>query len=179
MIANLRAMFLSRLLREKILLLGFILIGTLWWGSAFLGRGAAFWRQQRSTTATLAEQQQWLDNRGAIETAARNAANKLVAANTLDRTRLLSAVTQAAADAGLTTNTSSNPAASETNGQFTVHSLDHRATNVADYVALEKFYLNLHRRAPYLGIERFALSVSPDRTKHTLELRISSVEIPR
>lgn len=179
MIRALRAYFLSRLLREKVLLLGFILIGTLWWMSAFAGRASRFWRDQRSATATLAEQQQWLNNRVKIEEAARKAAAQLDPSKTLDGTRLVSAVNQAAYEAGLRNNYSANPATHETNGQFTVHTADYTVTN-ADYEMLARFYLNLHQRAPYIGIERFALSSRPnDASKLTLNLRVSSVEIPR
>jgi hypothetical protein len=45
---------------------------------------------------------------------------------------------------------------------------------------LEQFYLNLHKRAPYIGIEQFTLrSNAADESKLTLLLRVSSVEIPR
>jgi hypothetical protein len=179
MIRALRAYFLTRLLREKLLLLGFVLIGVVWWGSAFASRAGKFWRDQRSTTLTLAEQQQWLNNRTAIEAAAQKAASKLDPSQTLDRTRLASAVGQAAHDAGLRNNYSSNPVPSETNGQFTVHSVDFTVTN-ADFLMLEQFYLNLHKRAPYIGIETFTLrSNVNDSNKLNLVVRVSSVEIPR
>jgi hypothetical protein len=46
---------------------------------------------------------------------------------------------------------------------------------------LEQFYLNLHKRAPYIGIEQFTLRANNpnDTSKLTLVLRVSSVEIPR
>ena len=53
MIRTLRVYFLGRLLREKLLLIGLILIGVLWWLSAFGTRAGQFWRTQRGTTATL------------------------------------------------------------------------------------------------------------------------------
>ena len=179
MIRTLRVYFLSRLLREKILLLGFILIGTLWWLSAFGGRASKFWRDQHNTTVTLKDQQQWLDNRVAIETAAQKSAARLEPAKTLDRTRLTSAVSQAASEAGLRNNYSSTSGGSDTNGQFTVHTIDFTVTN-GEYEMLERFYLNLHQRAPYIGIEQFSLSARPnDPSKLNLALRVSSVESPR
>jgi hypothetical protein len=179
MIRTIRAYFLSRLLREKLLLLGFILIGALWWLSAFGGRAAGFLKERRATVVTLSEQQQWLNNRVAIEAAAQKAASRLDSGKTLDQTRLVNAVNQAAYDAGLRNNYASTSSASETNGQFTVHSVEYQVTN-ADYPTLARFYLNLHQRAPYIGIERFALASNRgDVSKLTLNLRISSVEIPR
>lgn len=179
MIRTLRAYFLSRSLQEKILLLAFILIGTLWWLSAVGSRTARFWREQRATSSELAIQQQWLDKRRIIEEEARRAASRLEAAQTLDRARLISAVNQAASEVGLKGGSAANPS-SDTNGQFTVHSIDFQAAG-ADYEALLKFQLKLNERAPYMAIERFLLypTNSNDWAKLTLNLRVSSVEIPR
>ena len=178
MIRTLRIYFLTRQLREKVLLLGFIVIGTVWWLSAFGGRAGKFWREQRATTATLKEQKMWLDNRVSIEAAAQKAASRLDPAQTLDRTRLASAVSQAASEAGLK-NTTSNPLPSQGNGQFTVHSVDFQVNN-ADYQSLLQFYLNLHKRAPYIGVEKFILSSNAnDESKLRLTLTVSAVEIPR
>jgi hypothetical protein len=179
MIRTLRAYFLTRLLREKLLLLLLIVGATAWWLTSFAARAGAFWREQRSTGATLVEQQQWLDNRTRIETDAQKAASRLDAAQTLDRTRLMSVITQAATEAGLRANTSSSVAGSQTSGQFTVHSIDTQVSQ-ADFVSLEQFYLNLQKRAPYLGIEQFTLQASAaDPAKLTLRLLVSSVEIAR
>ncbi len=178
MIRTLRVYFLTRQLREKVLLLGFILFATVWWLWAYSGRANRFWRDQRSTTLTLKEQRQWLDNRLSIETAAQKAASRLDPSQTLDRLRLASAVTQAANESGLR-NTTSNPLPSQTNGQFTVHSVDFQAIN-ANYEALLQFYLKLHKRAPYIGVEKFQLnSNANDESKLTLRLVVSAVEIPR
>jgi hypothetical protein len=179
MIRTIRAYFLTRQLREKILLLAFILIGTLWWLQAFATTAARFWREQRATTNELTVQQQWLNNRVAIEQAAKKAASRLDSAQTLNRTRLNAAVNQAASDAGLKNGGTSN-FTSETNGQFTVHSLQYSVIG-ADYDNLQNFYLKLNQRAPYIGIESFVLSPTNqnDLSKYTLSLRISSVEIPQ
>jgi hypothetical protein len=180
MIRALRAYFLTRLLREKILLLGFILIGTVWWVSAFSSRSNTFWREQRRTTLDLKEQQLYLERKDQIEADAQKAASRLEPAKTLDGIRLASAVSQAAYDAGLRNNYGSNPLPPQTNGQFTIHSINFQVNN-ADYEMLERFYLNLHKRAPYIGIEQFTLRApNPnDASKLTLILRVSSVEIPR
>jgi hypothetical protein len=179
MIRTLRIYFLTRLLREKIGLLVLLLIGVGAWAMSFTAKAARFYREQRSTTVTLNEQQTWLDHRQQIETAAQKAASRLDPAQTLDRTRLVAALHQAASEAGLR-NTSTNPAPSESNGQFTVHSVDFNAQG-AEYVPLEEFYLKLHRRAPYIGIEQFTLTAPnrSDPSKYALVLRVSSVEIPR
>ncbi len=51
MIRSLRAYFLGRALREKILLFAFVAIGLLWWLSAFGGRAGVWMREQKVTTA--------------------------------------------------------------------------------------------------------------------------------
>lgn len=179
MIRTLRAYFLSRLLREKILLLGFILIGVLWWLSSFNTRASRFVREQKSTSSDLAVQQQWLNNRTVIQEAANKAASRLDSAQTLDRAKLIGAVNQASSEVGLKNGGTTNPS-SETNGQFTIHSIDYQVAG-ADYATLQQFYLKLNQRAPYIGIERFLLYPTNlnDSSKLTLNLRISSVEIPQ
>ena len=180
MIRTLRAYFLSRLLREKVLLLGLILIGTLMWLSAFGNRAGQFWRLQRATASTLAEQQQWLNDRVKIEANVQKAAGRLDSAKTLDSIRLVDALGHAAVEAGLPNNSyTSSSAKSETNDQFKVHSVEFKVTQV-DYTMLQKFYLNVQKRAPYIGIESFALAPNlADTSKQTLVLRVSAVEIPR
>ena len=106
MIRTLRAFFLGRLLREKLLLVVFALLGVLMWLSGYSNRFGAFWREQHRTTVALADQQRWLDNRTQLEDAAKKAAGRLDASLTLDGTRLLAAVSALASEAGLR-NTSS------------------------------------------------------------------------
>ena len=176
---TLRAYFLGRLLREKILLMSFLAIGVLWWLSSTTGRAAKFWREQRATTSELSIQKQWLDRKVIIENEAKKAASRLDPAQTLDRSKLLSEVNKAANEVGLKNGLSSN-ATSDSTGQFTIHSIDYQVRD-ADYEALAKFYLKLNARAPYIGLERFILSPTSlaDSTKLTLNLRITSVETPQ
>jgi hypothetical protein len=179
MIRTLRAFFLTRQLREKLLLLAFVLIGVLWWGSDFSTRVGQFWRAQRATTATLRVQEQWLASRVRIEAAAEKAASQLESSKTLDRARLIAALNQAAFDAGLRNNYAASSSPSESIGQFTVHHVEYRVTG-AEYPMLQQFYLNVQKRAPYLGIDRFTLQVLPgDGSKLILNLRVSSIEFPR
>lgn len=179
MIRTLRAYFLSRLLREKLLLLVLIAGGTLWWLSAFSARAGQFWRTQSGTTSALTEQGRWLNDRAGIEAAAQKAASRLESAKTLDSIRLVEALNQAATEAGLRTGFQSNPAKSDTSGQFTVHSVDFLVQQ-ADYGTLQRFYLKVQQRAPYIGIETLALQINQaDAGKVTLSLRASAVEIQR
>lgn len=180
MIRTLRAFFLGRLLREKVLLLAFVLIGVLWWLTAFNKRASFFWREQHRTTVELADQQRWLQNKTKIEAEAERAARGFEAAQTLDGNRLVSAINQAASEAGLRNNYgTSGPPTTETNGQFKIHTVLYSVTG-ADFVTLEKFYLNLHKRAPYIGVESFVLLGRGNNSPLlNLSLRVSSVELPR
>jgi hypothetical protein len=179
MIRSLRAFFLGRLLREKLLLMAFIVIGLLWWLSAFTARANQFYREQRSTTAALKEQQMWIDNRLSIEQRAQQAAAQLQPEKTLDGLRLQSAVNQAAYEAGMRNNYTTTSGGRETNGQFTVNTVNFRATNVG-LDLIEKFYHNLQKRAPYISIENFVLQANrATPAMLTAEVRVSSVEVAR
>jgi len=176
MIRTLRALFLARLLREKLLLVAFVVLGVAMWFSDFSHRAGVFWREQRSATVTLAEQKQWLANRAAIEAAAQKSAGRLDPASTLDATRLYAEVDKIARDAGL------NPGLGEQRDvigeQFSVHSLQ-VTVNRVDWESLKKFYLNLQARSPYIGIEQFALNAPPAGSPLTAVLRVSSVEVAK
>ena len=74
MIRSLRAFFLNRVLREKLLLVGFLGIAVIMWATSFSSRASAFWRAQRATTAQLKDQEFWLGHQGQIEEATRKAA---------------------------------------------------------------------------------------------------------
>jgi hypothetical protein len=176
MIRSLRAFFMSRLLREKLLLLAFVGIGMLWWLSAFTTRAARFSRDQQATSLALAIQQQWLNNRGAIEATAQKAASRLDPAQTRNSTRLFTEVSNLANAAGFR-NAVINPQPAATIGQFSIHTLNFTVNNV-DWEALRKFYQSLQTKAPYIGIDQFTLS-NPGNGTHTLGMRISSVEISR
>ena len=178
MIATLRALFLARLLREKLLLVVFALLIAFTWLSSLGGRAGRLWREQKSTTLSLAQQTLWLSNRKNIEESATRAASRLDAARTLDGTRLVAEMTALANESGLR-NTMSGEAQQESNGQFAVHTLQFTIQK-ADWDTLKSFYLALQQRSPYIGIEQFTLQ--SDRANPALLnaiLKVSSVEIAR
>lgn len=178
MIRALRAFFLGRLLREKLLLVVFALLGVIMWLSGYSKRFSAFWRAQHSTTVALADQQRWLDNRKVLEEAAAKAAGRLDAAKTLDGTRLLAAVVAMANEAGLR-NTASGSQTDQSNGQISIHTLPF-TINRADWESLKKFYLALSARSPYIGIEKFAMNADRNNPSQlNLQLTLTSVEIAR
>ncbi|MEX2045492.1 MAG: hypothetical protein WD941_09080, partial [Opitutus sp.] len=180
MILTLRAMFLGRALREKLLVFAFVAIGLLWWGSAFAGRTVQFNREQRTTTSRLNEQQMWIDNRAFIEANARETAGRLDPARTLNANQLAAAIAQLANEAGLGANASSGGLNTQVIGQFAMHSLVYTIRNVDWEKSLRKFYVGLQQRAPYVAIEQFAVVAAPNNPAQlTVQMRVVSFEIVR
>jgi hypothetical protein len=178
MIRTLRAFFLARLLREKLLLTGIVVLAAALWFSSIASRAGRFVHVARVTTNSLNEQARWLSNRAAIEASAQAAAGRLDAVRTLDTTRLLAEVSAIAAESGLKNPTSGEPK-DVSNGQFSVHTLQFNVMKT-DWGTLKQFYLALSKRSPYIGIEQCSLQV--DRANQTLlnaNFQISSVEISR
>ncbi len=176
----LRIFFLTRALREKLLLVGFVVALFAIWFSSVNKRAWRFRSAVQSTSIDLADQKMWLSNRQAIEDSARRSAANLDPARTLNGTRLLAAVTEIAAQTNLK-NWNSNDTREEGNGQFMVHTLQFYVTKV-DWETLRRFYLALQQRSPYIAIAQFSLnSASPGARVDSLNatLRISSVEVVR
>ncbi len=176
MIRNLRAYFLSRALREKLLLVVFVGIGVAWWGSAFTTRLGNFWREKRTLSARLAEQSQWIKNKTMIEDAARKTAASLDPAQTLNSNQLVTTIAQLAKEAGLDAR-STGIVPTTRSGQFAIHSAEYTIRN-ADWDTLRKFYEALQLRSPYIGVEKFTLqSAQNNDAQLTLVLRVVSFEI--
>jgi hypothetical protein len=177
MIRTLRALFLARLFREKLLLVVFVVFGLLWWLSAFSTRLKGFTTQSRRTGAILTEQQLWLDNRKRIDADAAKAAAKFDRTKTLDGNRLLGEVANLARTAGIQErNTSAMLGPPETNGQFTVNTLNFTASRT-EWGALSKFYLALEQRSPYISIYSMQVAVSSgNEVLLDVTLKLSALE---
>jgi hypothetical protein len=170
-----RLWFLGRPLREKILLLAFVLIGVLIWLSSASARLQTDMKSFRAAGAALAEQQLWLDNRATIEAAATNATRNLDPTKTFDATFLVAEVLGMAKRAGL--NVVTEPPRTQRSAQFAVHTMQ-VSTRRADLNAVLRFYQELATKAPYLGLEK--ISVQGDRSSPgliNLTLQIASVEL--
>jgi hypothetical protein len=177
MIRNFRAYFLSRALREKLLLVAFVAIGAGWWGSAFATRMGNFWREKRTITARLAEQTQWIKSRTVIEEAAQKTAASLDPTKTLNANQLITTVAQLATEAGLKSASTTGVGTTTRSGQFAIHSAEYAIRN-ADWETLTKFYMALQLRSPYIGVERFTLNATPNNDAQlNLVLRVVSFEI--
>jgi len=178
MIRSLRASFLSRALREKLLVVAFLAIGVAWWGSAEVTRINRFWREQRTTTRNLAEQTLWIKNKAVIEETAQKTAGRFDQARTLNANQLQATIAQLLNEAGLKNN-SSSPLPETRTDQFAVHEVEFRINNI-EWGALTKFYESLQKYAPYIGVEKFILSSMPNNEAVlVLSLKVVSVEIMR
>lgn len=172
-----KAYFLSRLLREKVLLVAFVAIGLVLWGSAFFKRANRQWRAHRVLTVELAEQKQWLSNQATIEAAASSAVKNLDPSRTLDETRLVGEVSALAREHNL--KMANDTPQTERSGQFAVHTMLVTIPR-AEWQALKNFYAALASRSPYIGVEQ--LTLSSDRatpTQLNAVIRVTSVEIIR
>lgn len=175
----LKAYFLSRHLREKILLLGFLALALAAWFSSFADRSKGFLERYQSTKAELKEQSLWLGRRTQIEADAKKAIDRLDPSRTLDGTKLLAEVNRIAGDSGLASNVQADDTKDERSSQFAVHSLRFTVRRT-DYPTLVKFYLELQKRSPYIGIEQFSIQSEPNNPAMLTALfRITSVEVLR
>lgn len=178
MIRSLRAFFLSRLLREKLLLVAFAGIGVVIWSSGFSSRASAFWRVKKTTTQELLMQERMLNDKSRVETAVQKAAAQLEPSKTLDANRLYAVVRQLGNEAGLKNFNQQGSPTDITTAQGSVHTLRFQVSN-ADWEALKKFYLALQERSPYIGIDQFILTGRANPPQHALNLTVSSFEPAR
>jgi hypothetical protein len=174
-----RSFFLSRQLREKLLLVVFILLGAAIWGSNVLQRSTQAGSRFQQAGSTLREQKQWLDQRARIEAAAEAAVADLDASRTFNSVRLSAELSAIANATGLGANAVSEPGRTEITPQFAMHTLQFRLNRV-EYEQLQRFYGELSRRAPYINIERFSVAADRARPQQlNAALVVSSVEITR
>ncbi|MDD3179899.1 MAG: general secretion pathway protein GspM [Opitutaceae bacterium] len=172
-----KTFFLSRALREKILLLLFTGLAAFLWLVSLAGRGRVFLVDWRSTAAELAGQTRLLRDRATIEQQAETAVKNLDPGRTLDATRLQGELDAVARQVGLTP-TIDSPISVHTQ-QFTFHTTQISFSRV-ELESLMRFNDELSKRSPYLGLEQFTLTV--DRTNPRLlnaSFKVSSTEIKR
>jgi len=170
-----KAFFLSRLFREKILLLGLVMLAAVTWLSSASSRTAHFWRDFRATSLLLDGQRELLEQQGRVEAEAKAAIEHLEPSKTFDGVRLQAEIAAIANRTGVINYTADN-VQTERVSQFSMNSMPLTIRN-ADYATLVKFYTELSKQAPYIGIEQFRLSAA--NFKHSVSMRVSSVEIAK
>lgn len=169
-----KAFFLSRLFREKVLLLALVGAGAIVWLSSVTGRLSAWHKEHRLASADLAQQQQWLDQRERIENEALAAVRNLDPARSFNAVRLSAELGNMTAAAGLGANSSSEVLPVASTEQFAVNSVRLRI-NRANWDALKAFYLELEKRAPYITIEQCVLTA--ERNSPTGDLNAQFVVV--
>ena len=169
--------FLTRTLREKVLLLTIVGLALAVWLNSFAGRARAFVEANRSISAELREQALWLSRRGQISADEARAVGRLDPSKTLDGTQLLAEVNRMAADAGFVSNVQVDDVREDRTTQFVVHSLRFTVRK-ADYAALIRFYLTLQKRSPYIGLEQMTIQAEPaNPAQLTALMKLTSVEV--
>jgi hypothetical protein len=173
--AMLKPFFLSRAFREKVLLLAFVLIIAATWLASVVGRTSRLTYAFNNISKLLVTQRYWLDQQARIEASSKAAVQHLDPAKTYDGAHLQSEIAAIASRLGLNNYTADSPQPERTS-QFSVYTMGIDIRN-ADYPALVKFYLEIAKQTPYIGIDRFRIVAT--NGKHAASLRVSSVEISK
>lgn len=172
-----RRFFLSRLLREKVLMLAFVAIGAALWLSSVSDRGSLWWRAVRGTTVDLKTQAQWQSQREKIEAEAKVAIEHLDPVRTFNSVRLQQEIESIAKATGLKGNRDTSDARTERSAGFAINSVQFSVRN-SSWESLSAFYDAVAKRAPYIGIEQFLLQANTSKPELLdATLRVTSVEI--
>jgi len=172
-----KAFFLSRLFREKLILLAFAALAAAMWLSSAFDRAHGFAQKVHATSTELLDQKQWLAGRTKIEAAAKGAVQQLDPSRTYDSVRLQAELVSIAQSVGLSKDTAIDDAQVTAGAQFSLNSVRFVIRN-AEWQTLERFYKELSKRSPYIGIEEFSIfSNKANPAQLNAALRVSSVEI--
>jgi DNA integrity scanning protein DisA with diadenylate cyclase activity len=174
-----KTFFFSLHIREKVLLTTLLTLIAIVWLGRVARSARVFWVEWRANAAVLAEQQQWIDNRASIEASAAKAIQHLDPARTFSSPRLLGELITIADQVGVRNNTSSEIRETEPTSQFSVNTVQVAVRNT-DLPSLLRFYDELDKRSPYIGLEQFSISGNPTNPALlSAVMLVSSVEISR
>lgn len=175
MIRTLRAYFLTRALREKLMIVAILGVAVVMWAIAYSSRASQLIRDYRATNVRLASQQKTLAQRSSIEAITQEAASQLVPANTLDAAKLYVVVSAFAQESGITTNIS--PAGGKTSGRFSVHPLVISLNNV-NWDNFKDFYRRIESRAPYMAVTELSFEPAANNSGQIRgAMRVQSFEV--
>lgn len=172
-----KAWFISRLAREKLLLLLFAGAAAVLWLSDLGERSRVAITDVRETRAVLDTQARWLSEKDRIEQAAAAAVADLDSSRTFNSLRLSAELSTLAKNSSIDQNLRSEAQPVQQTAQFSVHTVQ-LILNRVEWASLLSFYDELSQRAPYISIERFSLeSVRNNPAQLNARLLVSSVEI--
>jgi hypothetical protein len=165
----------TKSLRERLLMLGFLLIGVVWWGSALVGRtriNVAAWQAAGRDSEV---QRLWLAQEAAVGARTAEVARQLDAGRTMNATQALTEVDRLAQ--GLPHDLGGQR--TDRTDSFALHSLNVTFRRV-DMAGLLRFYEGVAARAPYLGIDQCTISSDrPSPGMVNAVFRVYSVEAAR
>lgn len=165
----------TKSLRERVLMLAFLAIGVLWWGSALAGRVRANVLTWQSVSSDAAVQREWLARSASVNERTAQIAQQLDAGRTMNAAQAYAEVNRLAMGLPLEVTA---PRTDRTEN-FSLHSLQVTFRRV-DMTGLLRFYEGVTARAPYLGIDQ--CTISADRASPgmiTAVFRVYSVEAAR
>jgi hypothetical protein len=173
-----KAWFISRVAREKLLLLLFTVAAAAVWMSNLWERGRSVVIDVQETRSILDTQEQWLSAKSRIEQDAADAVANLDSSRTFNSLRLSAELSTLAKDAGIDQNLRSEIQPTQQTAQFSIHTVSLTLNRVHWENNLLPFYTELSKRAPYISIESFSLgSVRNNPAELNARLTVSSVEI--
>jgi hypothetical protein len=165
----------SKSLRERVLMLAFLAIGVIWWGSALAGRVRANVIAWQSLAEDAKVQRQWLAQAPSVTERTEQLAKQLDIGKTMNAAQAYAEVSRLAQGLPLEITA---PRTDRTEN-FSLHSLQVTFRRV-DMTGLLRFYEGVTARAPYLGIDQ--CTISADRSAPgmvTAVFRVYSVEAAR
>ncbi|GAB5559432.1 MAG: hypothetical protein SynsKO_10790 [Synoicihabitans sp.] len=172
-----KAWFISRLAREKFLMLVLIGAGAIYWVSDLWARARVTTTDIQETRVVLQTQARWLSEKDRIEAAAKAAVEDLDSSRTFNSLRLSAELSTLAKQAGIDQNLQSEAQPTAQTAQFSVHTVQLNLSRV-EWPPLLAFYDALSQRAPYISIEQFVLeSVRNNPAQLNARLSVTSVEI--
>lgn len=148
-----RKFYNARLLRERLLLLVFLGIGVIWWGSDLVGRTRQNVRAWQSVAEDGKIQLMWLERGASVGERTALVAKQLDAARTMNAAQAYAEVSRLAQGLPL----EMGAQRTERTDSFSLHSLQVTFRRV-DMASLLRFYEGVSARAPYLGIDQCTIT---------------------
>ncbi len=167
-----RNFYNGRLLRERVLLLVFLGIGVLWWGTALIGRIRQNVQVWHSVSQEAEIQRMWLAKSATVGARTAQVAKQLDAAHTMNAAQAYAEVSKLAQGLPL----EMGAQRTDRTDNFALHSLQVTFRRI-DMAGLVRFYEGVTARAPYLGIDQCTISANrASPGLHDAVFRIYSVE---
>jgi len=145
--------FNSRLLRERLLLLAFALIGATWWGAEIVTRARAQVLAWNSAREDAKVQRLWLEQAAGVGERTAEMARRLDAAQTMNAAQAFAEVSRLAQGLPLELGAQRT----DRTDTFSLHSVQVTFRRV-DLAGLLRFYEGVMSRAPYVGIDQCTIS---------------------